>query len=226
MTDQTATKSTLHPLLRTCLWAAPAMALIARTLLTPYWDDPQKYLSEVAANPGRSDIGASLVIISALLFIGAGMGLAVLVRGHMPRTASTAAVLTVIGSVGMASISTAALVAGQMARLGNQPVMVDLWDHVWNDPKMWTILLVHLGAVGFVVFGVALYRSAVVHRALAVLVGVGGAAVLTTSAGPVRPALLAAAALSLMGLAGVAVMAGTRGVAPLHSGRDRVPVGR
>ena len=191
------------------LVTAPLVVLAARLVLVPYWDEADVYIREVADHPGRSDLGASLVIVGAMLLVGSVLVLARLVAVDHPRIAVTGAILGVVGCVGMACVSMAALVAGQMVRLGDTVASVELWDRVWNSDKLWPIMTVHLGALGFIVLAVGLFRAGAVPRAAAVLVGLGGATTMTTAAGPIRPLLITAAAIALIGFAWVAARAGS-----------------
>ena len=186
------------------LVTAPLVVLAARSVLVPYWDEADVYIRDVADQPGRSDLGASLVIVGAMLLVSSVLVLARLVAADHPRIAVTGAILGVIGCVGMACISMAALVAGQMVRLGDTDASVALWDRVWNSDKLWPIMTVHLGALGFIVLAVGLFRAGAVPRAASVLVGLGGAATMTTAAGPIRPLLIIVAAIALVGFAWVA----------------------
>jgi hypothetical protein len=191
------------------LVTAPLVVLAARFVLVPYWDEADVYISEVAENPGRSDLGASLVIVGAMLLVSSVLVLARLVAVDHPRIAVAGAILGVIGCVGMACVSMAALVAGQMVRLGDTDASVALWDRVWNSDKLWPIITVHLGALGFIVLAVGLFRAGAVPRAAAFLVGLGGATTMTTAAGPIRPLLIIAAAIALVGFAWAAFATST-----------------
>lgn len=194
---------------KVALVTAPLVVLAARLVLVPYWDEADVYIREVADHPGRSDLGASLVIVGAMLLVSSVLVLARLVAVDHPRIAVTGAILGVIGCVGMACVSMAALVAGQMVRLGDTDASVALWDRVWNSDKLWPIMSVHLGALGFIVLAVGLFRAGAVPRAAAVLVGLGGATTMTTAAGPIRPLLITAAAIALVGFAWVAARVGS-----------------
>ena len=194
---------------RACLIGAPLVLVVARFLLVPYWDEEEVYVSQVAENPGRSDLGASLVIVGVLVLIPAALTLARLVATRSPRLSLVGSALVTIGCVGAACVSMAALVAGQMVRLGDDEASIALWDRVWNTHKLWPITTVHLGAIGFIVIAVGLYRSRVVPRGAAILVGIGGATMMTTSAGPIRPLLIVAASLALVGFTWVALAAAT-----------------
>ena len=196
-------------LAKIALVTGPLVVLAARLALVPYWDEADVYIREVADHPGRSDLGASLVIVGAMLLVSSVLVLARLVAVDQPRLAVTGAILAVIGCVGMACVSMAALVAGQMVRLGDTEASVALWDRVWNSDKLWPIMTVHLGALGFIVLAVGLFRAGAVPRAAAVLVGLGGATTMTTAAGPIRPLLIAAAAIALVGFVWVAARAGS-----------------
>lgn len=202
-------------LARIGLVAGPLVLLVARFLLVPYWDEADVYIRDVAGDPVRSDFGASLVIVGAMLLVNTVRVLAGIVGPNAPRLAGTGAALAVIGCVGMACISMAALVAGQVVRLGDTHASVALWDRVWNTDKLWPIMTVHLGAVGFIVLAVGLFRAGVVPRAASVLVGFGGAMMMTTAAGPIRPLLIIAAAIALVGFGWVASASTT--VRPAYS---------
>lgn len=202
-------------LARIGLVAGPLVLLVARFLLVPYWDEADVYIRDVAGDPVRSDFGASLVIVGAMLLVNTVRVLAGIVGPNAPRLAGTGAALAVIGCVGMACIAMAALVAGQVVRLGDTHASVALWDRVWNTDKLWPIMTVHLGAVGFIVLAVGLFRAGVVPRAASVLVGFGGAMMMTTAAGPIRPLLIIAAAIALVGFGWVASASTT--VRPAYS---------
>ena len=193
----------------------PLVVLAARFVLVPYWDEADVYIREVADDPGRSDLGASLVVVGAMLLVSSVLVLARLVAVDHPRLAVTGAILGVIGCVGMACISMAVLVASQMVRLGDTGASIALWDRVWNSDKLWPIMTVHLGALGFIVLAVGLFRAGVVPRAASVLVGLGGAMTMTTAAGPIRPLLIAAAAIALVGFSWIARATST--VRPAYS---------
>jgi len=189
------------------LVAAPVVLLVARFLLVPYWDEADTYIDQVSEDPARSDLGASLAIVGAFLLILASRGLADLVADVRPRPAMLGHGLVVAGCVAMACISMAALVAGQAVRLGDESAAIAIWEQAWNTEKLWPITAVHLGALGFIVLSVALFRARAVHRGAAILLGVGGATLMTTAAGPIRPLLLIAASLAVAGFSWVAMSA-------------------
>jgi hypothetical protein len=196
-------------LTKIALITGPLVVLAARFVLVPYWDEADVYIREVAGHPGRSDLGASLVIVGAMLLVGGVLVLARLASVDHPRIAMTGAILGVVGCVGMACISMAALVAGQMVRIGDADASVALWDRLWNGDKLWPIMTVHLGALGFIVLAVGLFRAGAVPRAASVLVGLGGAMMMTTAAGPIRPLLIAAAIIALVGFSWTALASST-----------------
>ena len=67
-----------------------------------------------------------------------------------------------------------------------------------------------LGALGWVLLGVVLYRSRAVPRAAAVLAALGGAGVMVTAPGPLVSFIAGAAAVSLVGMAWIAASARAR----------------
>ena len=155
--------------------------------------------------PGRSDLGAHLILLSALLLIPAAIALAGLVGARHRRLALFGGTLAVAGAVGLAATAVASLIAGQMSRVDNRGAMVELEDRILSEPPMQVFpLLLAAGAVGSVALAVGLYRSRAVPRPAAVIVGLGGATTMLTAAGPVRAAVVAASVLALAGFAWVA----------------------
>jgi hypothetical protein len=197
---QLTTKPLITPLRAACLVAAPLVAVLARLVGTPWLEEPDEYLTEISRHAGASDLGAELALLSALLFIPAALTLAAIVGESRRRLAQVGGALTVVGAVGLAAVATASVIAGQMARVGERDAMVELWDRVLAEPPMQVFpLLLAAGAIGSIVLAVGLYRSRAVPRPAAVLVGLGGATTMLSSAGPVRVALVAAAVLALLG---------------------------
>lgn len=205
----------ITPLQTLSLLAAPVTAIAARLLWVPYGDgDHTQYIADVAKEPGKADLGAFLMMLSALLLVPAIVTLAAIVRQSRPRLARVAAAMTITGAFGMSALCTIALVATHLARQPDQAAMVELWTGFFNDPKgEFIFLAVLVGVVGFVVLAFGLYRSAEVPRAAAVLVGLGGATMLFTAGGPVRPLLVTSAVLALAGFGWVATDRSTGAVA-------------
>ena len=189
------------------LVAAPLVAVVARCLATPWLDEPADYLAEVARQPTRSDMGALLMLVSALLLIPAVETLGGLATRRR-RTALVGRWLFVAGAVGLAAIAAMRLVAGQMVRLDDRDAMPDLWDRIIAAGPMQVFPMLSLaGAAGSVALGVGLDRATRVPRPAAVLVGIGGAATMLTAAGPVRAAVVAASTIALVAFTWIAVTA-------------------
>ncbi|WP_219418223.1 DUF4386 family protein [Pseudonocardia nigra] len=198
----------------TSLWAAPLVALAARVLLIPWYQDNQdrpdniRYLTELAAAPVRNDVGAALTFLSAVLFVGAACVLTDIARRRMPRTALAAGALVVVGAFGLASISVISMAFGEMARVEDRAAMVALLDRLMTAPQFAVYSAsLFAGAVGAVLLAIGLYRSRLVPRAAAVLTGIGTAAVMVTAPGPLAPFIVRSAVLALAGLAWVAIAA-------------------
>ena len=205
MNEPTRSPSQITTASAACLVAAPLIAVVGRLQATPWLEDPAEYLAEISRHPGRSDLGAQLILLSALLFIPAAIALAGLVGVRRRRLALFGGVLAVAGAVGLAATAVASLIAGQMSRVDNRGAMVELEDRILTEPPMQMFpLLLAAGAVGSVALAVGLYRSRAVPRPAAVLVGLGGATTMLTAAGPVRAAVVTAAVLALAGFAWVA----------------------
>ncbi len=197
------------------LVAAPAVALAARLLLTPWYQDDSdqpdnaRVLGEIAESTLRNDVGAMLTLASALLFAGAAMAVGLLARGHLPRVAAVGTALATAGAFGLAMFADQLVILGQAARLPEErPAMIDLLDQAYSAPQSGvSYLMLILGAAGWMLLGFSLYRGRVVPRAAAVLTGVGGAAVMLTAPGPLTSFIAGAAVVSLLGLCWVAATA-------------------
>jgi hypothetical protein len=181
---------------RMTLVAAPLLTLLARTLTVP-WDDshPAKYVQHLADAPTRSDIGASLVVLAAALSIPATLYLTALARAHRARLGLVGGVLAVAGWVGVAGVGTKSLDAGQIVRHSSRDTAISVTHHLAVDVH--TIdLLTLAGVVGFVLLALCLRGDGRIPRAATVLIGLGGAATMFTSQGPI-PALVLGASLTL-----------------------------
>jgi hypothetical protein len=200
--------------------------VVARLLATPWLEDNADYLAEVGRHTARSDLGAQLGLLSAVLFIPVALSVAGLVREHHPRLSVIGGALAVTGAVGLACVYLASMVAGQMALLDDRDAMIELADRLGSAPPLQLItLLLAAGAVGWVTLAAGLYRSQAVPGACAVLVGVGGAAIMLTAAGPVRAAVAGSAVVAVVGFGWVAT-ASRRGAIPqVQTSGPRLSVG-
>jgi Domain of unknown function (DUF4386) len=189
------------------LLAAPVVAVAARLLWTPYdEEEPARYIAELGRHPGRSSLGAYLMVISALLLVPAVFALASIVRDRAPRTARVATVMTVTGAFGMAALCSVALVATHLAQQPDPAAVADLWNGFFTDSTSELVFIaVLVGVAGFVLLGIGLYKTPEVPRTAAVLTGVGGAATLFTSGGPEQALLITAALLGLAGFGWIAI---------------------
>jgi hypothetical protein len=195
-----------------CVLAAPLVALVARALMTPWYQDESdqpdsaRYLAELAESPVRNEIGAGLTFLSAVLFAGAALVLTGIVRKRMPRLGAAGGALTVIGAFGLVTVSVQTMASAQIARFGEADTMIPLMDELYSAPQMSSFYVAMIaGAVGAVLLAVGLYRSQVVPRAAAILTGLGIAAVLLTAPGPAVAFIVGAAIIATVGMAWTAV---------------------
>lgn len=198
------------------LVAAPLIALLARVLTTPQYQDEAdrpdsaRYLAEVATAGTRNDVGAMLTLLSAVLYVGAALALWSIVRTRMPRLGLAGVALTVAGTFGLAAVSTQVLLAGRFAEEADRDAMVALLDRL-NASSQLSIFFLALvaGAIGSILLAIGLYRSRVVPRAAAVIAGVGGAGLMVTAPGPLASFVIGAAVVAVAGLGWTAVAATT-----------------
>jgi len=196
-----------------CLLAAPLVALVARLLSTPWYQDESdhldasRYLTAVADAATRNDIGAGLTFVSAILFAGAAVVLTGIVRERSPRLGMIGGSLTVIGAFGLASVGVGSMTFGQIARADERDTMVSLMSQLYDSAQIGLVFFVAmvLGAIGAVVLAIGLYRSQVVSRVAAVLTGFGIAAVFISASGPVKSVIVGSAVVATVALGWIAV---------------------
>jgi uncharacterized membrane protein len=217
-TPTTEVARSLAPWQLGVLVAAPVVALAARLLNTPWYQndddtpDNARFLSEVASSTGANDVGAFLTLLSGMLYVAAVVVLGLWVRSRMPRTATIGLVLGAIGGFGLVAFADQLMIIGQAARLDeHRGAMIALLQQSYDSPQAGlSYLLLVVGALGWILLGVVLYRSRAVPRAAAVLAAIGGAGVMVTATGPAISFIAGAAVISLAGLVWVAASARRR----------------
>ena len=194
------------------LLAAPAVAVVARLLTTPWYEDDAdrpddaRVLTEIADAVGRNQVGAGLALLSAVLFAVAAIVVAQIVRARSPRVAWTGALLAGFGAFGLAVFSAFVATYTVIAEHDDREAMLELMAQFTDSPVSGTSYLVLiLGALGWIVLGYGLYGSREIPRAAAVLSAVGGAGVMLTTPGPLTSFIAGSAVLCLVGFAWVAL---------------------
>ena len=199
------------------LVAAPALAVVARVLITPWYQDDankpdnSRVLTEVADSVGRNQAGAVLAVLSAALFVVAAIVVGGIVRARSPRVAWAGVVLAGLGAFGLALFAAFVGVITIMAGHDDREAMLELMTRL-NESAVAGVsfLVLVLGAVGWLVLGYGLYRAAAIPRAAAVFSAVGGAGVMLTTTGPAISFIAGSAVLCLLGFAWVALAAQRR----------------
>lgn len=193
------------------LVAAPLTAVVSRLLMTAQYQDDQdrpdsvRYLADLDAAPVRNGIGMTLMLVSAVLFVGSALVLTTIARRRMHRVGTAAGVLSVIGACGLAGSAAQVGIAGVLADAPDRASMVELWSRIYVAPMTNLFFLALLfGSVGAVLFAVALYRTPGIPRSAAVVTGVGTAAVFPSATGPAVSWVTTGAAICLVGQAWIA----------------------
>lgn len=223
---------TRHPLtLVLALVSAPAVALVARLLLTPWLQtdnktDWERIMTTIAENQTAHEIGVLLTYLSGLLYAVAAVAVGRVAREGSRRLAGTGQVLAVVGGFGLVDFAEVTLLASSATRVDDRGAMVTLFDTASTAPLGFVgYLLLVIGAVGWLVLGAALFRTRTGPRAAAVIVGIGGAGVMLTAPGPLVSFIAGSAVVSLVGLAWLAASRpgdGPREVVSPGGTRDRV----
>ena len=198
------------------LVAAPAVAVLARLLTTPWYQDDNepddaRVLTEIADAVGRNQVGAVLALLSGVLFAVAAIVVAQIVRARSPRVAWAGVVLACFGAFGLALFSAFVATFTVIAEHDDREAMLELMAQFTDSPISGvSYLVLILGALGWLILGYGLYRSKVIARAAAVLSALGGAGVMLTTPGPLTSFITGSAVLCLLGFAWVAVAARRR----------------
>lgn len=197
------------------LLAAPTVAFIARVLLVPLYQrdddtiDTTRYFTEVAASFVTNQTGAALTLVYASLYGAAALAIAHLARAGAARLATVGGVFAAFGAFGLATFSGELSTIGQAAKFDkDRAVMISLLERAAAQGVSYPVIVI--GALGWVLLGIALYRSRAVPRASAVLTGLGGAAVMLTTPGPLVSFVAGSAVVSFAGLAWVTAAVRTR----------------
>ena len=215
-TPATGTSRSSWPVIATLL-AAPLVAIAARTASAPMFQkdsdkvDNARYLDELASASLRNDIGSGLTLLSAALFAAAAFAIGSIARARSPRTGMAGQLLAGFGAFGLAAFSMVQAIAGQAARSEDREAMIELFDRVNVEwPTNLYYLVMGVGALGWLLLGLALFRGRTVPRTAAVLTAIGGAAVYLTAPGPLTSFVAGSAVVALLGFAWTAKSADQR----------------
>ncbi len=199
------------------LLAAPGVAVVARLLTTPWYQDEAnrpddaRLLTEIADSVGRNQVGAALTLLSAVLFAAAAVVVATIVRARSSRIAWAGGILAGFGAFGLALFSAFTAVNTVLAEHDERETMLELMAQFTASPiSGFSYAVLVLGALGWIILGYALFRGTAVPKAAAVLAGIGGAGVMLTTPGPLTSFIAGSAVLCLLGFAWVAFTAPRR----------------
>jgi hypothetical protein len=189
------------PLDTVLLIGAPLLMALGRMLLVPIDDENlQTTMADAGVHQARSDLGWVLAIVASGLLSACATGLARTLRRSGRRVAAGfALVTTAVGWAGCAALCLGGLVLSEAAEASDRAAMAAFVTDFNEGAIGWTFLLSVVGAVGYLVLGVALGRSKMVSKPAAVLLGLGGATTLVTMGGPVTLVLVATAILLAVG---------------------------
>lgn len=188
------------------LVSAPAVAVVARLLLTPWLQtdnktDWERILTTIAENQTAHETGVVLTYLSGLLYAVAAVAVGREAREGSRRLAGTGQLLAVVGGFGLVDFAEVTLLASSATRVDDRDAMVSFFDTASTAPLGFIgYLLLTIGAIGWLLLGAALFRSRVAPRVAAVIIGVGGAGVMLTATGPLVSFIAGSAVVSLVGL--------------------------
>ena len=200
--DET-TRPRLTPTIAVLLIGAPVLMAVGRLLLVPFndqgWD---AQLTEAAAHQSRSDAGWLIAMAASGLLGAAALALAwVLHVAGRTRAAAFTAVTTALGWAGSAGICAGGIFLSYQGKAPDRAAQVQLLRDFNSGHSAFIFLFCVVAAIGYVVLAVALARSGLVGKGVAILIGVGGVGTLLTMPGPMKSLLVLAALVLLAGQA-------------------------
>lgn len=165
-------------------------------------DKDAKYVAQVAAHHKAHWLAGFLMMLGALALLGAVIGVAHLVRTRKPALANVAGPLAAIGTVAMSGWAIITMgVDPALGRMSNRAAAVALYHDASNSSDIApNIILMFLFLIGVLVLSFGLYRTRVVPRVLAVLLGLSMIALFLSSDGASQ---WVASALFIVGMGGI-----------------------
>jgi len=191
-----------------CLVVAP-LGLLAGLVLHPAESsDGAEQLGIIATDANRWAMAHFILAATAVVMVGAVLGLAHLVHERRPGQAIVGGAMGVVGATSLCAVAFAEATYGaQMGRAGAGGGISDAYGAVAASPSSLVILIGALmGPLGFVVLGSGLYMAAVVPRWAAVALMVGGVCLVVGLPLALMPLAILGAAIQLLAMATIGVM--------------------
>lgn len=204
MTPKDLTTPTTRAVL---LVLGPCVTVAARLLSVPWNDAGTRGATEMVGrfsdHPVRADLGGALVMVGGVLLVLTVWVVAAVTAETKARTAAVCGLLMLCGAGSIIARGGMSLGVGQLVRHAPHEVAVAVVVHLTVDTLAIDVLGL-LGAMGWLVLGVTLYRGRLVPRTTAVLLGFGGFTTMFTAGGPIRVLVVGTAVVLLLGTAQVA----------------------
>lgn len=149
----------------------PACVAVLRYLWPPFTAGTgEEAIAAIAAEPGRQSAAVWLGMIAVLVLVPAVTWVGRVTRRGAPRTTAAAMLLLVPGYLSMAALLSVDGVASYGVDQGVDPaVLADLWEN--GHPTTYVLIGLFLfgHVIGSILLGVAMWRSGVVARWVAVI---------------------------------------------------------
>jgi len=191
-----------------CLVIAPLGLLVGLVLHPAESMDAAEQLGIIAGDANRWAMAHFILAASAVVLVGAVLGLAHLVHERRPGQAIAGGAMGVVGAMSLCAVAFAEATYGaEMGRAGAGGGVSDAFGAVAASPSSLVILVGALmGPLGLVVLGSGLYTSAVVPRWTAIALMVGGVCMVIGLPIALMPLAIVGSALQLVGLAPIGIM--------------------
>lgn len=191
-----------------CLVLAP-LGFVVGLLLHPEESmDAATQLGTIASDANRWAMAHFIITASAVVFVGAVLGLAHLIHERRPGQAIVGGALGVVGSMSLCAVAFAEATYGaNMGRTGTGGEVLDAFSATMTQPASLAILIgVLMGPLGTIVLGSGIYAADVAPRWTAVALMVGGLCLIVGLPLAMMPLAIVGAALHLLAMATIGFM--------------------
>jgi hypothetical protein len=170
--------------------------------------DAATQLGTIASEPGRWAIAHFIITGSAVVLVGAVLGLAHLIHERRPAQAIVGGALGVVGAMSLCAVAFAEATYGaNMGRTGASGDVLDAFSATAAQPASVVILIGALmGPLGAIVLGSGIYTAEVAPRWTAIALMVGGFCLIVGLPLNIMPLAIAGAALQLLAMAPIGFM--------------------
>jgi len=191
-----------------CLVVAPLGLLVGLLLHPAESMDPATQLGTIASDANRWAMAHFIITGSAIVLVGAILGLAHLIHERRPGHAIVGGAMGVVGATSLCAIAFGeATFAANLGRVGASGDVLDAFSATMAQPASYVILIgALLGPLGTIVLGSGLFQAEVAPRWASAALMIGSACFAVGAPLALVPLMTIGAALQLLAMAPIGFM--------------------